>query len=212
MVLIRPLIVLMMAIVGLATLSPAAAHKEHQKAQAQQAQPQESPPSQTVPPSATHEQMEAHMEAMEDADAAKSFPERLMDWFGRMHPFAVHFPIALFPVALVALVLARRRGETVELIRGLIVVAGIGSVIAAALGWLNAGLTVQDTDQVLMFHRWLGTVLGLIGGLLGLWAWRRRDSVHGRNMALALGAVVALLLVQGFLGASVTHGMEHMMF
>jgi uncharacterized membrane protein len=164
-----------------------------------------------MPPSAIHEQMEAHVEAME-AKEPKSFPERLINWFGRMHPFAVHFPIALFPVALVALMLARRRGETVELIRGLIVVAGIGSVIAAALGWLNGGLTLQDTDQVLMFHRWLGTVLGLVGGLLGLWAWRRRGSVHGRGMVFALGAVVALLLVQGFLGASVTHGMEHMMF
>jgi hypothetical protein len=27
-------------------------------------------------------------------------PERLMSWFGRMRPFAVHFPIALFPVTL----------------------------------------------------------------------------------------------------------------
>ncbi len=158
-----------------------------------------------------HEQMEAHVEAME-AQEPKSFPERLFDWFGRMHPFAVHFPIALFPVALVALVLARRRGETVELIRSLIVVAGIGSVIAAALGWLNGGLTVQDTDQVLMFHRWLGTVLGVIGGVVGIWAWRRRDAVQRRGMVIALGAVVALLLVQGFLGASVTHGMEHLMF
>jgi len=31
-------------------------------------------------------------------------------------------------------------------------------------------------------------------------------------MMAALGLTVALLLVQGFLGASVTHGMEHMMF
>jgi uncharacterized membrane protein len=129
-----------------------------------------------------------------------------------MHPFAVHFPIALFPVALVALILARRRGETVELIRALIVVAGAGAVLAAALGWLNGGLTLSDTDTVLMLHRWLGTGLGLIGGAVGWWAWRRRASVHSGRMVAALGLIVALLLVQGFLGASVTHGMEHMMF
>lgn len=212
MVLIRSFLVLLAALAALSILTPAAAHKNHQKAQTTEAPIPAAQQGQAVPPSAMHEQMEEHMEAMEAAEATKSFPERLFDWFGRMHPFAVHFPIALFPVALIALVLARRRGETVELIRGLIVVAGIGSVIAAALGWLNGGLTLQDTDQVLMFHRWLGTVLGILGGLLGLWAWRRRDSVYGRNMVVALGAVVALLLVQGFLGASVTHGMEHMMF
>ena len=211
MVLIRSLLVLLAALTTLSLLSPVAAHENHQQARTAPAQAKAAQPGQSVPPSSMQEQMEEHMEEME-AQEPKSFPERLFDWFGRMHPFAVHFPIALFPVALVALVFARRRGETVELIRSLIVVAGIGSVIAAALGWLNGGLTFQDTDQVLMLHRWLGTLLGIVGGLLGFWAWRRRESVHGRGMVVALGAVVALLLVQGFLGASVTHGMEHMMF
>lgn len=211
MVLIRSLLVLLAFFATLGMLSPVSAHENHQKAKTAAAPASPGPAGQALPPSAMQEQMEAHMEEME-AQEPKGFPERLFDWFGRMHPFAVHFPIALFPVALVALVLAQRRGETVELIRSLIVVAGIGSVIAAALGWLNGGLTVQDADQVLMLHRWLGTLLGVVGGLLGFWAWRRRDSVYGRGMVVALGAVVALLLVQGFLGASVTHGMEHMMF
>lgn len=211
MVLIRSLLVFLAVFGTLGMLSPALGHQNHQKAKATAAPAPPGPPGHSLPPSAMQEQMEAHMEAME-AQEPKSFAGRLMGWFGRMHPFAVHFPIALFPVALVALVLARRRGETVELIRSLIVVAGIGSVIAAALGWLNGGLTVEDTDQVLMLHRWLGTALGVIGGALGFWAWRRRGSVAGQGMVVALGAVVALLLVQGFLGASVTHGMEHMMF
>ena len=212
MVLMRPLLLLLAAFAMLGMLSPASAHENHQKAKAAAAAPaQAGPPGRAIAPSTMQEQMEEHMEEME-AQEPKSFPERLFDWFGRMHPFAVHFPIALFPVALVALVLTRRRGETVELIRSLIVVGGIGSVIAAVLGWLNGGLTLQDTDQVLMLHRWLGTALGVIGGVLGVWVWRRRDSVHSRGMVIALGAVVVLLLVQGFLGASVTHGMEHMMF
>lgn len=209
MVLIRSVLLLFLMVVGsgMSLSTPAAGHENHQKAKTQGAQPSQAQAS----PSAMQEQMEAHMEAME-AQEPKSFPERLVSWFGRMHPFAVHFPIALFPVALVALILARRRGETVELIRALIVVAGIGSAIAAALGWLNGGLTVIDTDTVLMLHRWLGTALGLLGGAVGWWAWRQRASVHSGRMVAALGAIVALLLVQGFLGASVTHGMEHMMF
>ncbi len=209
MVLIRSILLLFLMVAGasMSLSTPAAGHANHQKAKAQGTQPSQAQAS----PSAMQEQMEDHMDAMA-AQEPKTFPERLVSWFGRMHPFAVHFPIALFPVALVALILARRRGETVELIRALIVVAGAGSIIATALGWLNGGLTVSDTDTVLMLHRWLGTALGLLGGALAWWAWRRRAAVHSGRMVTALGVIVALLLVQGFLGASVTHGMEHMMF
>ena len=214
MVLIRAalLLLLMVASSGLSLSTPAAAHENHQRAARAGAQPVGTRvPGADMPPSEMQQQMEAHAAEME-AQEPKSFPERLVSWFGRMHPFAVHFPIALFPIALIALVFARRRGETVELIRALIIVAGVGSVIAAALGWLNGGLTVSDTDTVLMLHRWLGTALGLLGGAVAWWAWRRRASMHSGRMVATLGAIVALLLVQGFLGASVTHGMEHMMF
>jgi hypothetical protein len=64
-----------------------------------------------------------------EAEAAKPVPLRLMDWLGRMHPFLVHFPLALFPVGLAALIMARRRGSELDVIRALIVVGG-----AAAAG------------------------------------------------------------------------------
>lgn len=213
MVLIRSLLLLLVIIAGLGInlSAPATAHENHQRTAKTGAQAATREPGAAIPPSEMQQQMEAHAEEME-AQQPRTFLERLMSWFGRMHPFAVHFPIALFPVALVALILARRRGETVELIRALIVVAGAGSVLAAALGWLNGGLTMTDTETVLMLHRWLGTILGLIGGFVGWWAWRRRGSVDSGLMVGALGITVALLLAQGFLGASVTHGMDHMMF
>ncbi len=214
MVLIRSFLLLLAIIAGSGmTLSaPAAAHENHQRAAKADAQPAAlRAPGAAIPPSEMQQQMEPHAEEME-ARRPRTFPERLTSWFGRMHPFAVHFPIALFPVALVALILARKRGETVELIRALIVVAGAGAALAAALGWLNGGLTITDMDTVLMLHRWLGTCLGLIGGFVGWWAWRRRASVNSGLMVGVLAVTVALLLAQGFLGASVTHGMEHMMF
>lgn len=209
MVLIRALAVIVLLLVAAAVVAPeAGAHKNEQH---EQVGKEKATAPAGMTPGAMQERMEEHAEAMEQAQP-KIFIGRLTGWLGRMHPFAVHFPIALFPVALVALVLARKRGETVELIRALIVVAGAGAVVAAALGWLNGGLTVNDTDTVLMLHRWLGTFLGLIGGGVGWWAWRRRASVNSGLMVTSLGLIVALLLAQGFLGAAVTHGMEHMMF
>lgn len=213
----RLLLLLAILIAGMIVQAPASAHQNHQRAKAPAAAAppvvaaRPALPGAAVPPSEMQQQMEAHMEEMA-AQQPQTFGARLVGWFGRMHPFAVHFPIALFPVALVALVLARRRGEAVELIRALIVVAGAASVVAAVLGWLNGGLVMADEDIVLMLHRWLGTGLAAMAAVIGFWAWRRRASVASGRMVAALSVLVALLLVQGFLGGSVTHGMDHMMF
>jgi uncharacterized membrane protein len=199
---------------GLLVLSsaPGVAHKDHNKmvAAEEAANAQANAPGVNTP-GAMHEMMEDHAQAMEEAKP-KTFSERLISWIGRTHPFAVHFPIALFPVALVALVLARRRGETVELIRALIIVAGAASVVAAVLGWFTGGFVLVDTDPVQLWHRWLGTGLAVIGGGVALWALRRRDSVYGRSMVIALSAITIILLVQGWLGAALVHGMDHMSF
>jgi uncharacterized membrane protein len=187
--------------------APAAAHENHQKEQIERAEKAGG----VSTPGAMQERMEDHMEEMEE-QRPRTFPERLMSWIGRTHPFAVHFPIALFPVAWVALVLARRRGETVELIRALIIVAGAASVIAALLGWFTGGFVLVDTDPIQLWHRWVGTGLAIIGGAVALWALRRRNAVNSRGMVVALGGITLILLVQGWLGAALVHGMGHMNF
>ena len=199
------------AIVGFFMLAvpavPANAHENHQKEQVERAEKAGS----VSTPGAMQERMEDHMEAMEE-ERPKTFSQRLMSWIGRTHPFAVHVPIALFPVAWVALFLARRRGEAVELIRALIIVAGTASVVAAVLGWFTGGFVLVDTDPIQLWHRWIGTGLAVIGGAVALWALRRRSAVNSRAMVVALGAVTLILLVQGWLGAALVHGMGHMNF
>lgn len=209
---VRVVVFALVAAVLALSSTPGAAHKDHDRqneAAKTAIQQDELPRSPT--PGAMHEMMDDHAEAMGES-ASETFPERLMSWVGRTHPFAVHFPIALFPVALVALVLARRRGESVELIRALIVVAGAASVIAAVLGWFTGGFVLADPDAVHFWHRWIGTGLAVLGGGVALWAFRQRDSVHGRGMVAALAAITLLLLVQGWLGAALVHGMDHMRF
>jgi uncharacterized membrane protein len=137
---------------------------------------------------------------------------RLFAWLGHMHPFAVHFPIALFPISWIALIFARRRGDRPDLIRAFVIVAGAAAVVAATLGWLDAGMALADTNPIRLAHRWMGTTLALIGALLAIWAWRRSAAVDSRPMVWALGLVTVALLVQGWLGAVLTHGMGHMMF
>lgn len=210
MVLIRP--VARFALLFLALLSvaaPAAAHENHQREQIGEAGKAVAPPLGATP-GTLQERMKGHVEAMEDAQP-RSWPDRLIGWTGRMHPFAVHFPIALIPISWLALVIARRRGDTVDLIRAFIIFAGVAAVGAAALGWLNAGFALTDRDAIHAVHRWIGTGLGIAGGVIALLAWRRGSSMNGRAMVWALGVMTLVLMVQGWFGGAITHGVRHMM-
>lgn len=200
---------LLVAAVGLA--APASAHKDHDKAR--QAVAATAAGSIAVPPASPvsgPQAMAEHEKAMAQARAPKSWAARIVDWIGRVHPFAVHFPIALFPIAWLALMLARRRGDAVDVIRSLILVAGASAAIAGALGWLDAGFALGKDDRLLAAHRWIGTALGLTGVAVAIWAWRHSSSVDSRAMVWLLGAVTFVLLVQGWIGGALIHGIDHM--
>ena len=216
MVLIRLLLALMLV---LGASAPASAHKDHQKkmaeaaaakAAAEKATPAKSGEVVLHPMSpAVHEAVKKDIEVLEE-EAAKPVPARLLDWLGRVHPFAVHFPLALFPVGLVALIMARRRGSALDVIRALIVVGGAAAAGAALLGWFNAGFQLSDKDSLLAWHRWLGTAIGLAGAGVAIWVWRSLEAVQGRLIAWSLGAITLALLVQGWIGGALIHGVDHL--
>ena len=204
--------------------APAAAHKGHKKApeaaqQAAQQSAQQAPPGSQAPTAAPGTasippvQMNEMMESMDDMDMDRSklpFFERLYEWFGRLHPAIVHFPIAFFPAALFTAVVGRRRPAFSAPVQFLVVAGGIFAPIAAVAG-LIAGMSA-DPEPILAYHRWLGVTIGIAGTGLGIWAWRRPWDDRGAGMILSLTIMTIAIAVQGFWGAVLTHGMDHLSF
>lgn len=198
------------ALLSLTLSSAAGAHEKKKHEQAQQVQ--RSAPNGPGTVSAGHDQMGGMMESMDMEMDRSNMPffERLIGWLGRLHPMVVHFPIAFFPAALLTAIVGRRRPAFSAPVQFLVVAGGIFAPIAAAAGWL-AGLSA-DPEPILAYHRWLGVAIGVVGAGLGVWAWRRPWEDRGAGMIVALTLMTIAIAVQGFLGAGLTHGMDHMMF
>lgn len=200
-----------LSIALLVTISrPAAAHEHNNQQEA--AEQADSAHHHAAAPVEAGEATEHHHGGETDEPRPTTFAGRLLAWLGNMHPFAVHFPIALIPASWLALLIARRRGHAVDAVRPVILIGALSAVVAAALGWLTGGFALPDLDPIKSAHRWLGTMLATIMVAIGVWAFRDRQSVNTRLMAWALGGATMLLLIQGWLGAALTHGIAHMTF
>ncbi len=194
--------------------SPALAHKDHKKKQAEAAQMMQQR-AQSGTQTTVNGNPTAGTEVMDGMDmgmdrSRMSFFERLFGWLGRLHPLVVHFPIAFFPAALITAIAGRRRPSFAAPVQFLVVAGGLLAPIAAAAGWL-AGMG-SDPEPILTWHRWIGVGIAFAGAALGIWAWRRPWEDRGAGMILALTIMTIAIAVQGFLGAGLTHGMDHIMF
>ncbi len=142
--------------------------------------------------------------------------KRAIRWVGRFHPVSTHFPVALIMVAVVAEALAwwTRRETWLGTVRFLVVLAAVGAVVAAGLGWVNASFTnyTGQLAPVLRWHRWLGTATALwilVCAALVVMSEctegsRERQTFRG---ALLFGA--ALVAISGFLGSILIYGLDH---
>ena len=212
------LVAIALAFALLLASSPALAHKDHKKKQAEAAQMMQqgaqpdAPMTMNGKPAAMHSQRSEMMDGMDmGMDRSKmSLFERLFGWLGRLHPMVVHFPIAFFPAALLTAIAGRRKPAFAAPVQFLVVAGAIFAPIAAGAGWL-AGMSA-DPEPILAYHRWLGVAIAFAGAGLGVWAWRRPWEDRGAGMIIALTIMTIAIAVQGFLGAGLTHGMDHLMF
>ena len=200
---------------------PASAHEEHRRQREAALKAEQMRSGQVAPtsgpaapavvdPMAAHTQMGEMMDPPRVDRSTMSASARLLDWLGRLHPIIVHFPIAFFPAAFFTAIVGRRRPAYAKPVQFLVVAGGIIAPIAAILGWLDGGFTLATDDWMLSYHRWLGTGIG-IGALgLAIWAIRKPEDDRGSGMILGLGLLTAAIVVQGWFGGALVHGIDHM--
>ena len=84
-------------------------------------------------------------------------------YFGRFHPIAVHFPIALLTIAALAEMLARIRREPhlLQTAWFCFALGALSCIPAAVLGWIHAENTSHKGDD-LFWHRWLGVAVTVL--------------------------------------------------
>lgn len=199
-------------LIFMALAGPAFAHKEHKKKPPQtteQIMPVHGAPG-AANPNAMHAQIGELMEPEGKGRSKMSTIERFVDWLGRMHPVLVHFPIAFFPAALITAVVGRRRPAFAAPVQFLVIAGGILAPLAALLGWFDRGFDFASDDWLLQFHRWLGTGIGV--GALGLavMAWRRPEANRSAGMIAGLGLITIAIVIQGWFGGAMVHGIDHM--
>ena len=149
-----------------------------------------------------------------EAEAPRSFFEKLARWLGKIHPPAVHFPIALLTAAAVAELLRMATGKPAfdAISRYCIWFGTLTAVIAGALGWCAGSFRLTDASWVLMTHRWLGTSTVACAVLVLLLNEASRSPDRRRirmSFRVALLVVAVLVSATGYFGGAAVFGLNH---
>src|SRR5687768_11929216 len=123
---------------------------------------------------------------------------------GRLHPMVLHFPIALWIVALAFEWMGKKEAVQPDWnrrIEFLLSFTALSAAAAAVFGLLLYASGSYENGSQLQWHKWLGATVSFLA--LGL-VWLRH--VFHRLYKITLVAGVVIVLIAGHLGAGITHG------
>src|SRR5580765_2601172 len=133
-----------------------------------------------------------------------------MAFIGRLHLLLIHFPIALVIAAVaaegVAAVTADDRWHMVA-VRN-IRAGAVFAALAAIAGWRLSLEMGMDALPLLEWHRWLGTLGGVVtlAAAIATAGVRSRSPLGVRGYRIALFAAAALVAVTAHLGGQLVWG------
>jgi uncharacterized membrane protein/mono/diheme cytochrome c family protein len=129
----------------------------------------------------------------------------MSEFIGRLHPLLVHLPIGFLVLLGIFEVLTRwpRWQNLVAAIRVILILTLPISLASIICGWLLASSGDYD-GKTLLWHRWLGTSLGVACAALLALHWRGQV----RTYRWALAGTLGLVVVVSHFGATLTHGSD----
>ena len=118
----------------------------------------------------------------------------------------LHFPIAFLLAAMLVQWYGLITGRGDGIVAVLLWFGTFGAIAAAALGWMYAFDSVYfgDDEQILLWHRWLGTGTAVVAVVVAL----ARKRLGPKALALALTICAGLVAAAAHFGASLVYGAD----
>lgn len=134
-------------------------------------------------------------------------PPEILLFFGRFHVLLVHLPIGMLLLLAILEIAARfNRFKTANASAGFILaVAAPLAVVTAVCGWLLS-LGGGYAENLLEWHERFGIATAAGSVLAAIFFWRKKAGVY----RVVLFATVAVMMVAGHLGGSLTHGSDYL--
>jgi uncharacterized membrane protein/mono/diheme cytochrome c family protein len=165
----------------------------------------------------------ARSESTVAAPAELPAAERVLLWLGKLHLLLLHFPIALVVAAGVAELLsfarlemrpfippAQTKSSPSESVRFCLWLAALAAIPTAAAGWLFAAAeNGAGSPQILIAHRWLGTVTAAWLAIAAIVAERdARRGVRSHFVRLWLLLAILATAITAHLGGLLARGAD----
>lgn len=168
-----------------------------------------------IQPARGHEEDEGHDHAVGHGEPEGIW--RFVRFLGKLHPVAVHFPIALVLAALLAeaLSMATRKPLFTEGARFSVVLATLSGAVTVGLGWAAGAFAhyPADLSQTLWLHRWLGTGTGVLVILSAVLSELARLPDRKRPFLLAYRTLLFIASIAvgltGHFGATLIYGFNY---
>jgi len=146
------------------------------------------------------------------ASVAVPTTKRAIPWVGKFHLLALHLPIALMLAAGVGEIVSAWRSRVPSpAVQFCLMLAAIAIIPTVVLGWLHAAAgNGVGSSQLLLVHRWLGTVAGV--WVIGTALCAVRDAhrgLRGRCVRVALAIGITLVVATAHYGGLMAYGRDY---